>query len=302
MSKSKGISSNEKDFILGLLRNNSQRLDHRKLEEFRPVKLSFGESLGSSEVLLGNTRLVVRVSAEITKPFEDRPLEGQFMITTNISSMASPLFENNRASDDEVMVSRLVEKAIRRSNALDLESLCIVAGKSCWTVRADVHYLDYDGNLVDATSIGVVAALLHYRRPEVSIADNNKPIIHPVDEKAPVPLSILHLPLCVTFAFFAAAADDSEDTAEPVVIVDPTAKEEALRDSDLTITINKNREICQLSKPGGVPVDGVVLLECANRAYEVAVQLTELIYKLLKEDDAVRNKGNQELKAENDRK
>lgn len=301
MSKSKGISSNEKEFILGLLQNSSQRLDRRKLDEFRHVTLSFGESLGSSEVLLGHTRLVVRVSAEITKPFEDRPLEGQFMITTNISSMASPLFENNRASDDEVLVSRLVEKAIRRSNALDLESLCIVAGKSCWTVRADVHYLDYDGNLVDATSIGVVAALLHYRRPEVSIADNNKPVIHSVEEKAPVPLSILHLPLCVTFAFFA-AADDSEDSAEPVVIVDPTAKEEALRDSDLTITINKNREICQLSKPGGVPVDGVVLLECANRAYEVVVQLTELIYKRLKEDDSVRNKGNQELRAENDRK
>lgn len=301
MSKSKGISSNEKEFILGLLQNSSQRLDRRKLDEFRHVTLSFGESLGSSEVLLGHTRLVVRVSAEITKPFEDRPLEGQFMITTNISSMASPLFENNRASDDEVLVSRLVEKAIRRSNALDLESLCIVAGKSCWTVRADVHYLDYGGNLVDATSIGVVAALLHYRRPEVSIADNNKPVIHSVEEKAPVPLSILHLPLCVTFAFFA-AADDSEDSAEPVVIVDPTAKEEALRDSDLTITINKNREICQLSKPGGVPVDGVVLLECANRAYEVVVQLTELIYKRLKEDDSVRNKGNQELRAENDRK
>jgi exosome complex component RRP45 len=34
-----------------------------------------------------------------------------------------------RQTDEEVLVSRLIEKAMRRSRALDTEGLCIVAGE-----------------------------------------------------------------------------------------------------------------------------------------------------------------------------
>lgn len=34
-----------------------------------------------------------------------------------------------RASEDEVVLARLLEKALRRSNAVDREALCIVAGQ-----------------------------------------------------------------------------------------------------------------------------------------------------------------------------
>lgn len=322
MPKPKDLSLNEKEFVQSLLHQAGTRIDGREFDEFRPVDLKFGNSLGYVEVTLGKTKLVVRISAEVTKPYEDRPVEGIFLITTDIGAMASSLFENYRQSDDEILLTRLIEKAIRRSNALDLESLCIVAGKSCWMIRADVHYLNYDGGLIDATCLGVIAALMHFKKPDTSI-EGDETIIHPIEERAPVPLSILHVPISVTFSFFkpppasakkpvSGSTDQDEEMAEDdtnlaseddIVLVDATAREEALRHGEMTLTINKNREICQISKSGGHSIEAYVLMNCANRAYTIASDLTVLILAKLKEDDVKRNAGNRgfELSAENDR-
>lgn len=319
MPKPKDISLNEKEFVQRLLHENATRMDGREFDALRDVDIKFGSSLGYVEVTLGRTKLVVRISAEVTKPYEDRPVEGIFLITTDIGAMASSLFENYRQGDDEVLLTRLIEKAIRRSNALDLESLCIVAGKSCWMIRADVHYLDYDGGLIDATCLGVIAGLLHFKKPDTSI-EGDKTIIHSIDERAPVPLSILHIPICVTFSFFRpppppkvtkTTGNNDEDeemvdnvaSADDIVLIDATAREEAFRHGEMTITINKNREICQISKSGGHSIEAYVLMNCANRAYEIASDLTALILAKLKADDAKRNAENKalELSAENDR-
>lgn len=319
MPKPKDLSLNEKDFVQRLLHETGTRMDSREFDEFRNVDIKLGNNLGYVEVTLGSTRLVVQISAEVTKPYEDRPVEGIFLITTDIGAMASAMFDNYRQSEDEILLTRLIEKAIRRSNALDLESLCIVAGKSCWMIRADVHYLNYDGGLIDATCLGVIAGLLHFRKPDTSI-EGDKTIIHSIEERAPVPLSILHIPISVTFSFFkppppakttASKAGNGEDeemndavgSTDDIVLVDATAQEEALRHGEMTITVNKNREICQISKSGGHSIEAYVLMNCANRAYTLASDLTTLILAKVKEADAERNAGNKglELSAENDR-
>lgn len=287
--------------MLGLLREGA-RLDKRKLDQFRDVKVSFGDSYGHCEVQLGNTRLVVQISAEVGKPYEDRPYEGTFMITTDVSSMASPMFENFRQSDDEILIARLIEKAVRRSSALDLESLCISGGKSCWNVRADVHYLDYDGGLVDASCIGVMAALMHFRRPDTTV-EGEKTIVHTLEERAPVPLSVLHVPICVTFSFVQGVQDATDGAdSDDITIVDATGMEEALRHSEMTLTVNKNRDLCQISKPGGIPIEPSAILQCADTAFDIAVRVTDMIQAELKADDQRRNAGNiVKLTAENNR-
>lgn len=45
-----------------------------------------------------------------------------------------------RSSDEEVMITRLLEKAIRRSEAVDREALCIVAGEKV-SCRGEYVYL-----------------------------------------------------------------------------------------------------------------------------------------------------------------
>ncbi|ODQ65876.1 hypothetical protein NADFUDRAFT_51154 [Nadsonia fulvescens var. elongata DSM 6958] len=309
MAVGKSISLNESQFILRALRE-SKRLDGRSFSEPREVDLSFGDEFGHAQVKLGQTWVVAKISAEVVKPREDRPFEGGFTINTDISSMASPLFENNRQSDDEVIMSRMIEKAIRRSNSLDLESLCIVAGKKVWNIRADVHVLNYDGGLVDAICIAVIAGLLHFRKPDVSV-DGEEVSFHSFEDRNPVPLSILHMPICSTFSFF--QVDQSEDANDSnnlperldpqVVLVDANAQELILSGGDMTITVNKNRDVCQMLKSGGLRVEAYTILNCVNIAYEFAVKTTKLINDKLKEDHAKRNVGNidQLLSAENDR-
>lgn len=274
------MSSIEQSFVQNLL-EEQKRVSGRRLDESRKLELAFGGPYGHVEVKMGRTRLVVQVSAQVAKPRDDRPFEGLFHITTDVSSMASPRFENGRQTTDELMVTRLIEKAIRRSNALDLESLCIAAGQSCWMVRADVHYLEYDGGFVDASCIGVIAGLLHFRRPDTSI-DGSRTIVHSIDERPPVPLSVLHVPICVSWSFF----------EKDIIVVDADEAEQDLRLGSMTLTINKDRDICQLTKAGKIPLTAAQILECSEQAHKRAREITDLIYDKLKTDFEQRNRGN----------
>lgn len=213
--------------------------------------------------------------------------------TRNIPAARLHVADGTRQTEQEVILSRLLEKAIRRSSALDTESLCIVAGQQCWTIRADVHVLDYDGGLVDASCIAVVAALRHFRRPDVSIHGEDV-TVYSLAERVPVPLSLLHHPVCVTFSFYFGG-----ETA----LVDSTRHEEQLRESELVLTLNQHGEVCQIAKLGGAPVEALTLLRCTNVALAKTKDILGVMTRRLDEDAKTRNLGGlmAELSAENDR-
>ncbi|QNP97259.1 ribosomal protein S5 domain 2-type protein [Yarrowia lipolytica] len=295
------ISINDRKFLTEALKVG-KRLDGRSMEEQRPMEVTFGSQFGHVELTMGKTKVVVRISAEITKPNERRPFEGIFVVHTDIGSMASPIFENNHQSEQEIMISQVVEKAVRRSGALDLESLCIVAGKKCWEIRADVHYLDFDGGLVDATCAAVMAGLYHFKKPDVDV-DGGAVTVCDMEERHPVALSVLHLPVSVTYGLFELKNDETNEVEKVECVLDCTAIERQVQNAEITITINKNRDICQISKPSGVSIEGYRIVELCEKAFQEALKVTEMIDKALKEDEEMRNKGNWKalLSAENDR-
>lgn len=299
------MSNLEREFLCQLLAENT-RIDGRGFDDMRNLSLRFGNEYGHVEVSLGNTKLIVQMSASVKMPAPERPFEGLFHISTDVSSMASPDFENGRSTGaEEVLVSRMIEKAIRRSNAVDLESLLIVAGKRCWQVRADVHYLNYDGGLVDASCIGVIAGLLHFRRPDTSI-DGDKVVVHDVTERPPVPLSILHVPISVSWSFIPGIStksesdmedessddNDEQDDGAVVALLDATAAEQALRNGEITITVNKDRELCQITKAGGAQLSTATVSRFTQKAFEIAKSVSDLIQKELNADYKRRNHGN----------
>ncbi|KAL1839122.1 hypothetical protein VTJ49DRAFT_1853 [Mycothermus thermophilus] len=286
-------SLNEKQFVTQALQENL-RLDGRELDQYRPLELRFGDQHGVAEVTLGKTKVLARATAELTVPYPDRPLDGIFTISTELSPMASPSFEVNRPTETEILLSRLLEKTVRRSGALDTESLCLVAGKQCWSVRVDVHVLSHDGNLTDAACVAVVAALRHFRRPDTSIAQGVLTVYTPA-EREPVPLSWLHSPFCVTWSFFG-----EEGTT---ALLDATWLEEQVRVGSCTFSMNQHGEICQIAKLGGVPVDAVALLQCASVSLTRVKEISDLVDRRLAEDLKRRDKGGfmAELRAENDR-
>jgi exosome complex component RRP45 len=244
----------------------------------------------------------------------------------------------------EVLLSRLIEKAVRRSNALDLESLCIIAGQKCWAIRADVRFLNYDGNLVDAASIAVITALLHFRKPDVEVVGSGEGsdlVIYDEKQREMVPLSVLHIPICVTFQFFSTESvernikgeskhshdvsrttkEDSDDEGDvndrmdvdnategprasnEIIIVDATAEEELLSQGSMTVTLNSNKELCQISKSGGLNVDASRVLECCQIASQIVDKWTKQIKNVLAEDEAKHRdlRVEKELSVVNDR-
>ena len=303
MAKDIETSASESKFILDALRQN-YRLDGRKFDQFREVQLTFGEEFGDVMVQMGKTRVHCSINAEITRPYEDRPFEGLFLISTESTPMAGPQFENgNNTGEEEVLISRIIEKAVRRSGALDIESLCIVAGSKCWAIRANVHFLNCDGGFIDASCIAVMASLLHFRKPDITVR-GEKVIVHPPEEREPVPLGILHIPICVTFSFF--NPSDTEENIKgqedsEIAIIDATLKEELLRDGVLTVTLNKNREVVQISKAGGLPMGALSLMECCRKAYDITERITDQLLRLLKEDLERRDKDLHMLISENTR-
>ncbi|THV49689.1 hypothetical protein BGAL_0183g00070 [Botrytis galanthina] len=287
-------SINEKQFFSKALKENL-RIDGRSFDQFRALELEFGDEYGVADVRLGKTRVLVNITAEVTSPFPDRPFDGIFTITTELSPMASPAFETNRPTEQEVLLSRLLEKTLRRSAALDTESLCLIAGQKCWSVRADVHILSHDGNLIDASCIAIIAALQHFRKPDTS-TEGETVTVYTLAEREPVPLSLLHFPLCVTFSFYGKGQEQTR-------LVDTTLMEEQLREGSCTISMNRHGEVCQIAKLGGIAVDAVELLQCTNIALEKVKDISAYITKRLQEDSKKRDKGGlmAELKADNSR-
>ncbi len=46
-----------------------------------------------------------------------------------------------------------------------------------WAIRASVKILSNDGNLLDAACMATATALLHFRRPDVSVVDDEVVVV-----------------------------------------------------------------------------------------------------------------------------
>lgn len=234
---------------------------------------------------------MVRISAALTRPAPERPLEGTFIINSELTPMAHSSIERGRATDLDSLISRTIDKVVRRSGALDTESLCLLAGEKAWTIRADLHFLDHDGALLDVSCLAVMIALYHFRRNAVTIT-NGQVFVHPYAEKVPEPLTILHFPILTTFAVFDRSSDH---------VVDPTFLEEQICEYFLTITITNGDEICELTKRGGQGLPLQEMLECTRKAQERSKLIYNFVQNKLKQDTDLRDKNMPKAMAANDR-
>lgn len=74
-------------------------------------------------------RAVAQLSCDIQQPKASRPNEGMIYINVELNPLAAQHFENNRQSEAAILINRQLEKCIKDSKCIDLESLCIVADK-----------------------------------------------------------------------------------------------------------------------------------------------------------------------------
>ncbi|XP_051561420.1 exosome complex component RRP45 [Myxocyprinus asiaticus] len=274
------LSNCERLFLLKAI-EEKKRLDGRQTYDYRNIKITFGTEYGCCTVELGKTRVLSQVSCELVPPKDSRPTEGIMFFNLELSPMASPVFEPNRQSELLVTLNRQLERCLRNSKCIDTESLCVVSGEKVWQIRVDVHVLNHDGNLMDAASIAAISALSHFRRPDVAIQGRDVTVFSP-EERDPISLSIYHMPICVSFAFFLQGS---------YLLVDPCEREERVMDGLLMIAMNKHREICSIQSSGGIMLLKDQVLRCSKIASVKVSEITELINKALENDKKIRKEG-----------
>ncbi|XP_019940065.2 exosome complex component RRP45 [Paralichthys olivaceus] len=274
------LSNCERDFLLRAIQEK-KRLDGRQTYDYRKIKITFGTDYGCCFVDLGKTRVMAQVSCELVAPKENRPNEGIMFFNIELSPMASPAFEQGRQSELSVKLNRQLERCLRNSKCIDTESLCVVSGEKVWQIRVDVHLLNHDGNLMDAASIAAISALCHFRRPDVSI-QGDEVTVYSQEERDPIPLSIYHMPISVSFSFFQQGT---------YLLVDPCEREERVMDGLLMIAMNKHREICSIQSSGGIMLLKDQVMRCSKIASVKVSEITELIGKALENDKKARKAG-----------
>lgn len=232
--------------------------------------------------------------------------------------MAGPEYDTGGATgaaeshEREALFDRLIERAVRHTEAIDREALCVIAGKVVWHIHLTIHLLADDGAPVDAAVLASMVALRHFRRSDVSVVDGEV-VIHSSDERVPVPLAYHHMPICVTYAMFllrpeteaqrslllaqshTAPAEsqpegmdlDMERPKEldiPVALLDPALLEQTLAHSSISVVMNAQREVCVLDKAGGVSLPYQVILALIKDAAMRVKELAQLIEKALADD------------------
>lgn len=188
--------------------------------------------------------------------------------------MADPNFEAGRHSELSSQLNRLLEKCIKDSKAVDLESLCIKVNERVWSLRVDINLLNHEGNILDCASIAALAALAHFRRPDVT-CDGEEFKIHSLKERDPIATVIHHYPICVTYAIFCEGE---------YILADPNLLEEGVAEAFLSVGLNAYKELCGLHLGGKVELTTNIILETTDKAARRACEVVELIKSVVEKD------------------
>jgi len=222
------VSSVRRDYIADLARQG-KRIDARTLDQSREVSVEVGpvkSAQGSALVKIGKTQVIAGIKVEHAEPFADKPDSGMLIVNAELLPLASPTFEPGRPSENAIELARVVDRGIRESNAIDLDKLVIKSGEDVWAVFIDIYVLDHDGNLIDASALAAIAALLNAKPPE--------------DEAWTLPeFPIQKKPVAVTLA-----------KINNKLMIDPCLDEENVMDARITIATVEDGSICAMQKGG----------------------------------------------------
>lgn len=237
-----------------------KRLDERGLHDYREIKIEQGlieRAEGSARVLLGKTEVLVGVKVETGEPFTDTPNDGVLTVNAELVPLASPNFEPGPPDENSIELARVVDRGIRESKVIDTEKLCIEAGKKVFVVFVDVYVLNHDGNLIDASALAAMSALLNTKMPNYEIKDGELKI-----KQGYTPLPVKNHPITVTVG-----------KINNTLIVDPGLEEEQVMDSRLSMAINDDGNICAVQKGGSGYFTPQQILEASKIVQEKAAEL-----------------------------
>ncbi len=81
------------------------------------------------------------------------------MCSAEVRPVAGRHWESGPPSPESIELGRVVDRGIRESGCIDVDSLCIIPGEKAWQVILDLFAISDDGNLFDAFALAGIVAL-----------------------------------------------------------------------------------------------------------------------------------------------
>ncbi len=217
-------------YIKELLKD-SKRIDSRGLFEYRDIKIKSNvipHAEGSAQVEIGSTKLLAGIKMMPAEPMEDTPDEGTLIVDAELLPLAYGEYESGPPSPESIEFARVVDRGIRAGECVNLQSLKLDDGK-VWNVFADLYVLNYGGNLFDAGTLALMAALMHTNVPKY---EDGKVIRGEVDK----PLQVDNIVTSSTFG-----------KLDGKLLLDPDLNEESIMSARITIA-NDGKAIRAIQK------------------------------------------------------
>jgi len=249
------ISALKRDFVHNLI-VEGKRADGRAFIETRDISVKtnvIDKAEGSAYVKFGNTKVLVGIKLQKGTPFPDAPNSGIIMTGMEMNPLASPDFEPGPPREESIEMSRIVDRGIRESHSIDLEKMCIKEGELVWMIFIDISIINDAGNIVDASSLASIAALLTTNVP----ADE-------ANGFAAMPLPMKNVPVCVTVV-----------NIDGTLLLDPTLAEEMVCDTKLAVITDNSGALSGLQKSGCASLLPETVFEMVNLGREKATELRE---------------------------
>lgn len=210
------------------------RFDGRAFDQYRKINVQrsvIKTAEGSAVATIGNTKVLAAAKFEVATPFSDRPTQGVLITNAEHLPTASPTFESGPPREDSIEMARVVDRAIRSAECIDLDSFFIEEEKVLG-LFIDLYVLDHTGNYTDAATLAATAALVDTKMPKI---EEGKII----RGEYTGPLDLKSLPLNTTMV-----------KVDNYWLVDPSRDEELARDTVLTIGTTE-KHVCAMQKGEG---------------------------------------------------
>ncbi len=257
----------EKKTIEALLERGA-RLDGRRLDQYRRIEIQpgyVGKAEGSALVKLGDTMVLAGVKMDIAKPFPDTPDEGILVVHAEFVPLASPVFEPGPPDENAIELARVVDRALREIGVVALDRLVLEPGEAVWRIYVDIYVLNHAGNLLDASMLAAMAALMTARIPVVR-REGDAFRIERGRYTSLLPLN--HRVVTVTVAKIGGR-----------LVVDPSFEEELVADVRLGVAVSEDGRIAGMQMMGM----GYMSEEEVNRVVNIALNVSRLLHKVLEE-------------------
>ncbi|ESQ29472.1 hypothetical protein EUTSA_v10023611mg [Eutrema salsugineum] len=237
--------------------SESLRPDGRPLGKARDTIVNLGlvsSADGSALAKIGYTTMLAAIRMEVMTPSTDSPDEGCIAVEFHMPPICSPTVRPGRPADAAPVISKRLLDTISSCNMIDLKELCLVSGKAAWMGYLDIYCLDADGALFDAALLSAVAAFSNLQIPVVALNDNGRIVAITGEEKqdnASITekeavnkerrkLTLKNIPFSLTCILH-----------KNYILADPTAEEESIMDTLVTVVLDSSDQIVSFNKSGG---------------------------------------------------